>query len=240
MTYCVGIRVKDGLVGLSDTRIVSGNQTLTARKTVIHQKAGEHALFLMTSGLRALRDKAVTYFDEMIEESGFEFRKLYRVVNTFGEKIRKVSSEDKAALKEANYDFNIHALIGGQLQDDPCHKLFMIFPEGNWVEVGEGNPFFIIGNTGNGKPILDRALRYDSSLNFALKVGFLSFNATQVSSNDVGYPVDVFVYRKDSFTMINQRLEHEQMIKYSNWWQEKIASGIEEFPIDWAEGLLDQ
>ena len=93
MTYCLGIKVKDGLVGLADTRITTGTQTLTAKKVVIEQKEGDHALFLMTSGLRALRDKSMIYFNEIIEESGFEFRKLYKLVNAFGAQIRRVSED---------------------------------------------------------------------------------------------------------------------------------------------------
>lgn len=240
MTYCLGIKVKEGLIGLSDTRITTGNQTLTAKKVVIEQKKGEHAVFLMTSGLRALRDKAMIYFNEIIEESGFEYKKLYKLVNAFGAQIRRVALEDRKALQESHYEFNIHALIAGQLQDDPEHKLFMIFPEGNWVEVGEANPYFIIGNSSHGKPILDRALRYDSSLTFALKVSFLSFNATQISSNDVGYPVDILLYRKNSFFMATQQLGHEEMMKYSSWWQAKISQGIREFPDDWTKDLLDK
>ena len=240
MTYCLGIKVKEGLVGLADTRITAGNQTLQAKKIVIEQEKGKHAVFLMTSGLRALRDKAMIYFNEIIDESGFEYRKLYKLVNAFGAQIRRVSKEDRKALQEANYEFNIHALIAGQLQDDEDHKLFMIFPEGNWVEVGEGNPYFIIGNSSSGKPMLDRALRYDSSLNFALKVGFLSFNATQISSNDVGYPIDVLLYRKGSYSMVTQRLTHEQMMQYSNWWQAKISRGIEEFSDEWATDMLEK
>lgn len=238
MTYCLGIKVAEGLVGLADTRITAGNQTLIAKKVVIEQKKGDHSVFLMTSGLRALRDKAMTYFNEIIDESGFEYKKLYKLVNAFGAQIRRVAQEDRQALQESNYEFNIHALIAGQLQEDDEHKLFMIFPEGNWVEVGEGNPYFIIGNSSQGKPILDRALRYHSDLNFALKVSFLSFNATQISSNDVDYPVDVLLYRKDSYCMVAQRLTHEQMMQYSNWWQAKISQGIEEFPDDWANELL--
>ena len=238
MTYCVGIRVKEGLIGLADTRITSGNQTLTAKKVIIEQKVGKHSVFLMTSGLRALRDKAMTYFNEIIDESGFEFKKLYQLVNAFGAQIRRVSEEDRAALEKSNYDFNIHGLIAGQLEEDPEHKLFMIFPEGNWVEVGEANPYFIIGNTSHGKPILDRVLRYESSLDFALKVSFLSFNATQVSSNDVDYPIDVILYRKDSFSMDIQRLTQEQMMPYTNWWQEKMKEAVQEFPDDWAQKLI--
>lgn len=240
MTYCLGIKVKEGLIGLADTRITTGNQTLTAKKVTIEQKKGDHSVFLMTSGLRTLRDKAVTYFDEIIEESGFEYKKLYQLVNSFGAQIRRVSQEDRQALMESNYIFDIHGLIAGQLEGDQEHKLFMIFPEGNWVEVGQANPYFIIGNSGHGKPILDRVLRYDSSLNFALKVGFLSFNATQVSSNDVDYPVDIILYRKDSYCMVEQRLSHQQMVKYTRWWQSKLSKVIGQFPDDWAKQLLDQ
>lgn len=238
MTYCVGIKVKDGIIGLADTRMTAGNQTLTAKKVTLHQKYGDHAVFLMTSGLRALRDKAVTYFQEIIDESGFEYRKMYQLVNAFGAQIRRVAQEDREALSASNYDFNIHGLIAGQLADDKEHKLYMVFPEGNWVEVGQANPYFIIGNTNNGKPILDRVLRFDSSMEFAIKVSFLSFNATQVSSNDVDYPVDVILYKRDSFTMVEQRVTRDQMKPYTDWWQSHLAQLINQFPGDWATELL--
>lgn len=196
MTYCVGMKVRDGLVGLADTQITSGNQTLTAKKVLVQQRNGNHALFLMTSGLRALRDKAVIYFEELVEADEVKLTKMYELVNAFGEQIRRVATEDKQSLVSSGYEFNIHALIAGQLQDDRDHKLFMVFPEGNWVEVGEANPYFIIGNTNHGKPILDRVLRHDSSMEFALKVGFLSFNATRISANDVAYPLDILIYKK--------------------------------------------
>ena len=196
MTYCVGMKVRDGLVGLADTQITSGNQTLTAKKVLVQQRNGNHALFLMTSGLRALRDKAVIYFEELVEADEVKLTKMYELVNAFGEQIRRVATEDKQSLVSSGYEFNIHALIAGQLQDDRDHKLFMVFPEGNWVEVGEANPYFIIGNTNHGKPILDLVLRHDSSMEFALKVGFLSFNATRISANDVAYPLDILIYKK--------------------------------------------
>lgn len=238
MTYCLGIKVKEGIVGLADTRITSGNQTLTAKKVIFKQKEGDHAIFLMTSGLRTLRDKALTYFNEMIEEQERDFTKMYKLVNAFGAQIRRVGLEDRHSLKESGYDFNINALIAGQLKGDDEHKLFMIFPEGNWVEVGEANPYFIIGNAGHGKPILDRVLRYDSSLEFALKVAFLSFNSTQVSSNDVDYPIDIMLYLKDSFIMLNERYDRKAMNEYSEWWQKRLSQAINEFPNDWARDAL--
>lgn len=240
MTYCLAMKVKDGLVGIADTRMTTGNQTLMAKKVLVQQKekGHKHALFLMTSGLRALRDKAVTYFQELIDEEDTHFQKLYQLVNAFGAQIRRVAAEDKASLVEAGYEFNIHALIAGQLEQDEEHKLFMIFPEGNWVEVGEANPYYIIGNSNHGKPILDRVLRYDSSMEFALKVGFLSFNATRVSSNDVEYPIDVLMYEKDSFMMLSHRFKRDDLQKYSDWWQARLADAIKEFPEDWERDVF--
>ena len=85
--------------------------------------------------------------------------------------------------------------------------LYLLYPEGNWIEIGEGSPFTIIGNSGYGKPILNRALNYESSLRFAFKTGFLSFDSTRVSANDVGYPIDVALYPRDSFKLEQHRLE---------------------------------
>lgn len=239
MTFCAAMKVKDGLVALSDTRITAGTECLTARKVTVHQvMGGRHSAFLMTSGLRALRDKAVIYFDEMIQEEGVSYTKMYQLVNAFGALIRRVATEDKASLKEAGFAFNINALMGGQLEADAEHKLFMIFPEGNWVEVGQASPYFIIGNSSHGKPLMDRALCYESTMPFALKVGFLAFNATRVSANDVDYPIDVVVYRNNSFQIDSFRFERADLEPYALWWQEKIVQGINEFSDDWFKNIF--
>ena len=201
MTYCLGIKTKAGFVGISDTRITSGNSTAQAKKvfTVNEEK---HTFFIMTSGLRSVRDKAMTYFRETIDEREKPFNKLYKVVNAFADEVKRVAVEDKKSLKEAGLDFNLFSIIGGQLENDDEHKIYLLYPEGNWVEVAEGSPFVIIGNNGYGKPILDRAIKYNSSLKFALKAGFLSFDATRISANDVDYPIDVLYYEKDSFHIV--------------------------------------
>ncbi len=240
MTFCLAMKVKDGLVGIADTRVTSGKECMTAKKMTIRQGSSHHAVFIMTSGLRSLRDKALTYFNEVIEEQDQSFNKLYKMVNAFGEQLKRVSHEDKKSLEESGLHFNLYALVAGQLEDDPEPMLYMLYPEGNWVEVGEGSPYFIIGNTGHGKPLLDRVLRHDSTMEFALKVGFLSFNATQVSANDVDYPIDVVVCPKDSFQIVEQRFERSDMHRYSLWWQERIAQSINDMPDDWVNTVLNK
>jgi putative proteasome-type protease len=125
MTFCLGMKVEDGLVGIADTRVTTGAEFITARKVSIHQH-GKHSMFLMTSGLRSVRDKAVTYFDEAIGESDQTFNKLFKAVNVFATQIRRVADEDKEALYKAGLCFNLHALVGGQLEEDLEHKLFLI------------------------------------------------------------------------------------------------------------------
>lgn len=238
MTYCLAIRTKEGLVALADTRITSGNQTTTAKKLSIHQRAG-HSLFIMTSGLRSVRDKAVTYFEEEIEASDKSFNKLYKATNAFAKQLRKVAKEDKKALSDAGLTFNLYAIVGGQLEDDPEPKLFLVYPEGNWVEVGEATPFFIIGNTGYGKPILDRAVTYESSLRFAMKTGFLSFDATRLSSNDVGFPIDLAIYQKDSFNIIEQRFEEADLADISAYWDQAVITLINDIDDSWVNQVFD-
>lgn len=241
MTFCLGIKLKEGLVGIADTRITAGAECLSAKKVLVKQNPQHHqSMFLMTSGLRSLRDKAVTYFEEELAHEQESCNKLYKVVNQFGQILRRVASEDKKALEGAAIKFNLFALIAGQFEDDDEHKLYMIYPEGNWVEVGERTPFFIIGNSAHGRPILDRVLKHDASFDYALKVGFLSFNATQVSANDVAYPIDVVLYKKDSFQMVTHRYELDDLKPYALWWQERITQSVDEMPDEWIQSAFEE
>lgn len=239
MTYCLGIKVRTGIVGIADTRITSGNQTAKAKK-IFKVNKKKHSFFIMTSGLRSVRDKSITYFKEIIEEDDESFNKLYKAVNAFAEQVKRAASEDKESLKEAGLSFNLYAIVGGQLQDDDEHKIYLLYPEGNWVEVSEGSPFVIIGNNGYGKPILDRVVKYDSTMKFALKAGFLSFDATRISANDVDYPIDVIFYEKNSFKIIERRYKKDELQTISRNWNSKLSKSIDSMPENWMEKIFSK
>ncbi len=239
MTYCIGIKLKSGLVALSDTRVTSGNETTTAEKYKIYQN-GKQAIFLMTSGLRSVRDKTLTYFSEALNEKLEGFDKLYQVVNALGDQIKRVASEDKKTLAESGIDFNINTIVGGQLEGDNEHKLYLLYPQGNWIEIGKGSPFTIIGNSGYGTPVLRRTITYESTIHFALKTAFLSFDSTRVSSNDVGFPIDVMVYQKDSFQIRIRRYQEQELHSISSLWGEKLTQAVREVPDDWVDYILDK
>jgi len=239
MTYCLGIKVKQGLVALSDTRITSGNETTTSKKISTHS-IGKNNIFIMTSGLRSIRDKAVTYFEEILEGEKFEFTKMYQAVNAFGQSLRRVAQEDKAAIQSSGLFFNLNSIVGGQLEGDKEHKLYLLYPEGNWIEIGEATPFCIIGNSGYGTPILRRTISYDSDLSFAIKTGFLSFDSTRVSANDVGYPLDIVLYKKDSHEFLEHRYEYNDLANITGEWAEKLTAGIDSLPTKWIEEMLNK
>lgn len=238
MTFCIGIKVEDGLVGLSDTRVISGAEYFSAPKTTVIQRE-HHSMFIMTSGLRSARDKALTYFNEMLETQDKSFNRLYVAVNEFAEQVRRARAEDQKALKDSGYNFNLTCIIGGQLEEDEEHKLYMLYPEGNWVEAVEDSPYYIIGESVFGKPMLRRVLTYQSSLEDALKLSFLAFDSTRVAANDVDYPIDIVYYKKNSYSIIEKRFTAEKLRPLSNWWQNVLKRGVARMRSDWIKTITD-
>jgi len=239
MTFCLGMRVKDGLVGISDTRVTSGNEVIQARKvSVYHQDGG--GMFLMTSGLRSVRDKALTYFDELIEDQQKPFNRLFKAVNAFSEQLRRVAAEDREALSAGGLNFDIHCIIGGRMPGDKEHTLYLVYPEGNWVEIGKGTPYQIIGASGYGKPILDRTLAYEDPLSFALKVGCLAFDSTRISAADVNFPIDVVIFRGENSQIVEHRYDRNELGHISDWWDEQLRNSIKMLPSEWIETVMSK
>lgn len=232
MTFCLGMRVNEGLVGIADTRVTSGNEMIQARKVSVHHSDGG-CFFLMTSGLRSVRDKALTYFEEYLATKEQPLDRLFQVVNAFAGEIRRVSGEDRPSLVEAGLTFDIHCLVGGQMRQDDGHRLYLVYPQGNWIEIGKGTPYQIIGAPGYGKPVLDRAFHIEDTLPYALKVGFLSFDSTRISAADVDYPVDVVLYRRDTFEMVEHRYAFGDLGAISAWWEDRLRRSIQELPSEW-------
>lgn len=234
MTFCLGIKVREGLVGLADTRVTIGTEVITARKVYTYQR-GRQSLFLMASGLRSVRDKALTYFDELLNDPNQSHDRIFKAVNMFATQVRRVGDEDRAALEAGGFVFNIHALVGGQFENDTEQKLYLVYPAGNWVEVAQGTPYQIIGAAGYGKPVLDRTLTYNDDMRFAFKVGCLAFDSTRISAADVDFPMDVVLYMRDSFQMVEHRYEKSDLQDISNWWQERLRKSVNELPSEWIE-----
>lgn len=238
MTYCLGIKVEDGLVCLADGRVTSGNQVSSVRKVSLHGSGGGQ-LAIMTSGLRSLRDKTVAFFDRTMAQEQPGCRSLLDAVGLYGRCLRQVMEEDRQALEESSLRFNLHSIVAGQLVDDAEPTMFLVYPEANWIEIDQRTPYLSIGATAYGKPILDRALRFDTTLGTALKLAYLSFDSTRFSSANVGFPLDILTYALAERKWREAHYDYDDLSHQRTWWNEhltKLAIEMPEGP--WVERLI--
>lgn len=239
MTYCLGIRTRHGLVALADGRVTSGSQMAAARKITM-MGAGGNRYFLMTSGLRSVRDKVLAYLRRRSDvHRDDSFPTMMEAIEAFCECLRQVRAEDKGFLEASDLTFNLHAIIGGQLHDDAEPAMYLVYPEGNWIEVDQRTPYLSIGATAYGKPILDRALRYETEIRHALRLAYLSFDSTRFSSTDVGYPIDLVTYHPADRSWRETQFDQDDLVVQRRWWNSRISELAEGLPDDpWVESLL--
>lgn len=239
MTFCVAIKVTEGLIGLADTRIVNGTEK-SSKSKVSQLEHPSGSLFYMTSGLRSVRDKASIYFEQELTANAADgVTKIFQTANLFGECLRQVRDEDGQALADANLSFNTHAIIGGQFSNDDTPRLFYIYPQGNWVEATADAPYHVIGRTSYGKPILERFLRSTTEISEALALSFLAFDATRTSVTDVDFPIDIVVMNASTRKLHQQRFDSLALSRATESWQMALKKALTEFPLDWANDLLN-
>ena len=172
---------------------------------------GARPIFLMTSGLRSVRDKVVTYLEERLSTQLPSSGQLDQVAKALGEQVRRVWQEDATALARSGLAFNLHAILGGQLDADPSPTLFYLYPEGNWIEAAADTPYFVIGRTPYSKPILDRFLSAETTLSTAVKLAYLAFDATRVNVADVDFPLDLLVLNATTQDVTTQRFTADML-----------------------------
>jgi putative proteasome-type protease len=193
----------------SDTRTNAGvDQISTFRKVTVLQDSGTAVFVLLTAGNLATSQAVVNYLTRDAGRKDSEIN-LFDVPNMFaaaeivGRVLRNVLKDNADYVKAANADPNAAFLIGGQIKGGR-HRLFHIYSAGNFIEAAPETPFVQIGETKYGKPILDRVVEFDTPIRRAVKAALLSFDSTMRSNLSVGLPIDVVVYRKDSFRIDKQ------------------------------------
>ncbi len=202
MTYCVGMRLDAGLVFLSDSRTNAGVDHInTFRKMHVFEKSGERVLVLMSSGNLSISQAVVNLLRERLEaKKGVN---LNRVKNMFeaarhvGDCLREVYDRDAEALQNFNIEFNAALILGGQIKGEE-QRLFQIYAAGNFIEASRETPYFQIGESKYGKPILDRVINRKIGLDEAAKCALVSMDSTIRSNLSVGMPLDMLIYERDS------------------------------------------
>lgn len=236
MTYCVAMRLDAGLVFLSDSRTNAGvDQISTFRKMTVFEHPHERLLVLLSAGNLAIT-QAVRQI--VCEQTGPEDRSVWTAatlldaVQVIGAAVRAVHARDAQALREFGIDFNCSFLFGGQIRGEPP-RLFHVYAAGNFIEATPENPYFQIGEAKYGKPIIDRVLKPDMSLDEAAKLALISMDSTLRSNISVGMPLDLLVYERDAlrvtkFAQIDHTNPYMQMIRST--WGERLKQVFVEIP----------
>ncbi|KQZ00379.1 peptidase [Pseudolabrys sp. Root1462] len=215
MTYCCGILVRDGLVMIADTRTNAGlDNVSTFRKLHIYNEPGERIMALASSGNLSLSQTVRSMLTEGMEnaetgelETLMNAPTMFQAAQRIGKAVRIVQGIDGKALAEASVDHDVAFLFGGQVRGGRL-RMFMIYSAGNFIECTTDTPYLQIGEHKYGKPVLDRAISYDTDLYDALKIGLISMDSTMRSNLGVGLPIDLVVARRDVCdSEVNYRIE---------------------------------
>ncbi len=243
MTYCVGVLVGDGLVFLSDTRTNAGvDQISTFRKVAVFEHPGDRVMVLLTAGNLAISQALISILHERFADQSSEAVSLANAKNMFeatrlvGEALREVYHRDAAALKENGIEFNATLIFGGQIAGE-LPRLFNIYSAGNFIEATADTPYFQIGESKYGKPILDRVITRSLSLQRAVKCALVSMDSTLRSNLSVGLPLDLITVKRDALKIgshINIDANHQYYAMINRQWSESLRHAFHAIPDpDW-------
>jgi len=231
MTYCVGIKLNAGLVFLSDSRTNAGvDHISTFRKMIVYERPNDRFMVLLTAGNLSISQsvREILQVEHLKDPEGgdpitiWNARSMFDAARVLGQAVRRVYDRDAEALKFAGVEFNISMIFGGQIKGEGM-RLFSVYSAGNFIEATPETPYFQIGESKYGKPVLDRVLTPETPLDEAAKCALVSMDSTMKSNLSVGPPLDLVVYeanrfQSDKLVCIDMANPYYRML-HSSWGQ---------------------
>ena len=212
MTYCVGLQVNEGMVLLSDTRTNAGFDNIASyKKMFVFEQPGERVIAIMAAGSLSITQATIARLSEATvsedaspETSILLAPTILEAARITGNMLARVRSEVDAKLAAVNQSAAASMIFAGQRRGGRM-RMCLIYPEGNFIMATEDTPFLQIGEHKYGKPILDRIVRPDTSLEDARKAVLLSMDSTLRSNLSVGMPLDLAVIACDDYRLTESR-----------------------------------
>jgi len=207
MTYCVAVKLNAGLVFLSDSRTNAGLDNIsTFRKMIVYERPGDRFMVLLSAGNLSISQsvREILQVEQLKDREHAEpitiwnAKSMFDAARVLGSAIRRVYQRDAEALKKADVDFNVSLVLGGQIRGEGM-RLFQVYSAGNFIEATDETPYFQLGESKYGKPVLDRVLTPETPLAEAAKCVLVSMDSTIKSNLTVGLPLDLVVYEADAF-----------------------------------------
>jgi len=240
MTYCVGLKLKAGLVLLSDTRTNAGIDNIARfRKMFVFSEPGDRVVALMTAGNLGITQGVVTKIEQAVKrakgdpeiESVMTCDSLYRAAQLVGEAMQEVQKRDRAHIEREGAAADATIILAGQRKGGEL-RLFLIYTAGNFIEAGEDTPYMQIGEHKYGKPILDRVIKPETTIEEAVKAALVSMDSTLRSNLSVGMPLDLAVIPAGEFALRQVRIEqdHPEFRKISDSWANSLREAFNGLP----------
>ena len=236
MTYCVGLLLDAGIVLLSDTRTNAGLDNIaTYRKMFLFETPGERAIGIMTAGSLSITQTTMARLSDAIddpdgEKSILRAPTMLQVAEIVGSMLSDVTSEVASKMERMSQKATASMIVAGQRKGGPM-RMFLIYPEGNFIEATADTPFLQIGEHKYGKPILDRVIEPGTSLADAEKAVLLSMDSTLRSNLSVGMPLDFAIIERDALEITRRRrieADDEGFARMSAAWSEALRDAFAE------------
>jgi putative proteasome-type protease len=203
LSYCLGMRLKAGMIFVSDSRTNAGvDSVATFRKSFVFDGAPDRVIVILTAGNLAITQSVISLLEERLVNPDaprnlYSAKSMYEVARLVGETMREVFDMDGSHLKNHGAEFNASLIVGGQIKGRRM-RLFNVYAAGNFIEAGDDTPYFQIGETKYGKPIIERVITSSTSLDEAVKCALVSFDSTIKSNISVALPIDVVLVPADA------------------------------------------
>lgn len=240
MTYCCGMLLNRGMVMMSDTRTNAGVDNVSTFRKMFHwENPGERIITVMTAGNLATTQSVISQLEERNKapedrhNSLLEAPTMFQVAQAVGKLLNDTIAAQKGESGQESADlFTASIIVGGQIKGmEP--RLFLIYPEGNFIEASQDTPFFQIGETKYGRPILVRGYTHDMSFEDAVKLMMVSFDSTIKANLSVGLPLDLLAIERDTYVPFHERRILADDAYYhavSAGWGEALKNAFHQLP----------
>src|SRR5262245_3638493 len=240
MTYCVGLKLKAGLVLLSDTRTNAGVDNIARfKKMFIFEEPGERVVALLAAGNLGVTQGVITSLTAGVKrskadpeaESIMTCESIYRPAQIVGETIQEIQKRDRANIEAQGSAADATLIMAGQRKGGEL-RLFLIYTAGNFIEAGDDTPYLQIGEHKYGKPILDRVIKPETTLDEAIKAALVSMDSTLRSNLSVGMPLDLAVIPAGEYRARTLRIEsdHKEFRQISDSWASSLRTAFHALP----------
>jgi putative proteasome-type protease len=238
MTYCIGVKLDQGMIFASDSRTNAGMDNFAKFcKMTVFERRGDRVIVLLSSGNLAGTQAVIGVLNQRCVDGAafanlWSVRTMFDVAMLVSDAMRDIERRDGEYLEESEAGFNASFIVGGQIGDEPL-RLFRIYSEGNFIEAGVDTPYFQTGETKYGKPIIDRVMTRSTPLPEATKCVLVSFDSTMRSNLSVGMPIDLICYERDTLEVqMRRRFDDgdEYFTALSNDWSEGTRQVFRQLP----------